>query len=67
PNDSNDPTVNAPDPPWYTKTWVWSAIGAGATVSFGAISLIRNKKKGIKTGTLIKKIFTKIKNFKIKK
>jgi len=59
PNDKNDPPIIILDTPWYTKAWVWSAIGASATVFFGFIGIL--KKKGVKPGNLLKKFINRIK------
>ncbi len=57
PTDAGDDTTDdtwVETEPWYSKPWVWSAIGAGATVTFGAIGIM--KKTGKKPGDLIKRI-----------
>ncbi len=43
--------------PLYAKPWFWSAIGAGATVTFGGIGFI--KRSGKKPGDFIKRFVNK--------
>jgi len=54
--DDDEPTDDSTDNTdhWYTKTWVWSAIGAGLTGLFGTMGFM--KKAGKKPGDIIKNI-----------